>query len=79
MSLQLSHNSYCGMKNTVLFFRLKTENWYSQSHSVLSYLFIILLCGTRQVLWLELPKYKVPAECFFSFLLLGWVAKEMDW
>lgn len=28
MSLQLPHNSDCGVQITDLFFSLKTENWY---------------------------------------------------
>lgn len=61
---------------TVLFFRLKIENWYSQSHSVLPYLSVILLCGTCQVLWLELPKYKACRVLFFFFCCwVGWLKK----
>jgi len=44
MSLQLSHNSGCGVQITGLFFSLKTENWYRLiSFSVIS-LAIVLLC-----------------------------------
>lgn len=71
MSLQLPHNSGCGMKTIELFFSLKIENWCRLiSFSVISSPHhLTLYCTNLSHMW---PRVTPEGN-------LGWMTEELDW